>query len=71
MESIATERGDLDSVEADLTPATPVEENVDEEELPEVIMRMVKSRVVVAMTMTMTLIMTPIVIENLFDDEEM
>ena len=47
MESIATERGDLDSVEADLTPAAPVEENVDEEELPEVIMRMMKTRVVV------------------------
>ena len=53
MESIATERGDLDSVEADLTPAAPVEENVDEEELPEVIMRMMKTRVVVIMMLTL------------------
>ena len=36
VESIATEGEDLDSFEADLTPAAPVEENVDNEEIPEV-----------------------------------
>ena len=44
MESIATEGEDLDSFEADLTPAAPIEENVDNEEMPEVIMRVMNKR---------------------------
>ena len=44
MESIATEGEDFDSIEADLTSA-PVEENVVDEEIPEVTMRVMRMEI--------------------------